>query len=444
VTVNVWIRMLAVGVAISGLLAALRIWQRRLSPPPELVRKLAHVGIGLVALSLPYLFHSSWPVLVLCGLSLAGMLALRLIGPLKQGLGTVLHSVARSSGGELYFPLSVAVLYLVSRGNVLLFVIPILILTFADAVAALTGGRYGLTHYRATEGEKSMEGSVAFFLVAFLSTHIPLLLLTDIGREKTLLIGLCMGLIAMLLEAIAWRGLDNLFIPLGGFILLKVYLALDERALLWRFCVALGLVTLLQVFRRHATLNTAGLLSAALFGYVAWALGGWKWLVPPLTLFVFYPLLSPRNEKNTARIHGIRAVACVVSAGALWLYLSKVLNTSAYFFPFTLTFAAHLAISGTARLRCAYPTRRWPWVLAQSTLLGWLIVFVPYCILIGFPHSTGEQCAIALLAVGAAAYVFNATQPGMEDCPTDGPRWFRQGGIVLVVSALAAVARYAI
>jgi phytol kinase len=444
VSVSPWIRTLFVAGLIGVLLVALRAWQRKYSPNPELVRKLAHVGTGLVTLSLPYLFHSAWPVFLLCTLSISGMFAIRLIGPLKQGLGKVLHSVARSSGGEIYLPLSVAILFPLAAGNVLLFVIPVLILTFADAAAALAGGRYGLTHYRGAGGEKSAEGSVAFFMVAFLSAHIPLLLMTDIGRAKTLLIGLCIGLIAMLLEAIAWRGLDNFFIPLGGFILLKVYLDLDERALISRFCVALVLVILLHVFRHHATLDTTALLGASLVGYVGWAVGGWKWLVPPLTLFVSYPLLSPRNPRNTARIHDIRAVLCVASAGMFWLYLGKVLNVPGYFFPFTMTFAAHLAISGLTRLRCDYPSVSVRSVLARSILLGWLIVFFPYCLLQGFGKLVIEQCLIALVAVAITTLLFNSTQPGMEDCPTDEPRWFRQGGIVLIVSAVAAVVNYGI
>ncbi len=433
-----WIRMLLVAGWMGTLLVVLRVWQRKYSPNPELVRKFAHVGTGLATLSLPYLFHTTWPVLVLCALSIAGMLAIRLISPLKQGLGSVLHSVARSSGGEIYFPLSVAILFPLARGNVLLFIIPILILTFADAVAALTGGRYGLTHYHGAGGEKSAEGSVAFFMVAFLSTHIPLLLMTDTARAKTLLIGLCMGLTAMLLEAIAWRGLDNLFIPLGGFILLKVYLGLDDRALISRLCVVLGLVILLHIFRRHATLDTTALLGAAFVGYIVWAVGGWKWLVPPLALFVSYPLLSPRNPRNTARIHDIRAVLCVSSAGLLWLYLSKVFNAPEYFFPFTTAVTAHLAIAGVTRLRCDYPSRPLRSILVQSIFLAWLIVFLPYCIVQRFSKVAREECVIALIAVAVATLIFNSTQPGMEDCPTDGPRWFRQAYIVLIVSAAAA------
>jgi phytol kinase len=444
VSASLWIRMLFVAGSIGALLVILRAWQRKYSPNPELARKLAHVGTGLVTLSLPYLFHSARPVWLLCALSIAGMVAIRRISPLKLALGSVLHGVARSSGGEIYFPLSVAILFPLAQGNVLLFVIPILILTFADAVAALTGGRYGLTHYHGAGGQKSAEGSVAFFMVAFLSAHVPLLLLTDTERAKTLLIGLCIGLIAMLLEAIAWRGLDNLFIPLGGFILLKVYLGLDDRALIARFCVALGLVILLHVFRRHATLDTTALLGAALVGYVVWAVGGWEWLVPPVALFVSYPLLSPRNPRNTARIHDIRAVLCVASAGLFWLYLGKVLSESLLFFPFATTFAAHLAIGGTTRLRCDYPSRPLRSVLTQSILVGWLIVFLPYCLLQGVSKLAIEQCEIALIVTAAATLLFNSTQPGMDDCPTDGPRWLRQGGIVLLLSLIAAAVSFSI
>ena len=434
--------MLLVVGTIGALLLILRAWQRKYSPTPELPRKLAHVGTGLVTLALPYLFHSARPVWLLCALSIAGMLAIRLISPLKQGLGSVLHGVTRSSGGEIYFPLSVAILFPLAEGNVLLFVIPILILTFADAVAALTGGRYGLTHYRGAGGEKSAEGSVAFFMVAFLSAHVPLLLMTDTERAKTLLVGLCIGLIAMLLEAIAWRGLDNLFIPLGGFILLKVYLGLDDRALIARFCVALGLAILLHIFRRHATLDTTALLGAALVGYVVWAVGGWKWLVPPAALFVSYPLLSPRNPRNTARIHDIRAVVCVASAGLFWLYFGKVLNEPEYFFPFATAFAAHLAIGGTTRLRCDDPSRPLRSILTQSILVGWLIVFLPYCLLQRFSKLAIKECEIALIVIAVATLVFNSMQPGMEDCPTDVPRWLRQGGIVFILSLVAAAVNH--
>src|SRR5437867_4045500 len=83
--------------------------------------------------------------------------------------------------------------------------IPILILTLADAIAALVGMAYGAHRYTGIAGQKSAEGSLAFFTVAFLTTHIPLLLLTtdqQMAREKVLLISLTIGFLVMLMEGI--------------------------------------------------------------------------------------------------------------------------------------------------------------------------------------------------------------------------------------------------
>ena len=125
--------------------------------------------------------------------------------------------------GEIYFPLSVALLFWLTRGeHPLLFVVPVLLLTLADATSALVGARYGLTPY--TGGNKSFEGSVAFVVVAFFCVHVPLLLWSDVGRTESLLIGRRWRSSSMLLEGSAWRGLDNLFIPIGGYFLLRAYL----------------------------------------------------------------------------------------------------------------------------------------------------------------------------------------------------------------------------
>ena len=81
-------------------------------------------------------------------------------------MGAVAHRVERATFGELYFPLSVAWLFWLTCGDdPLLFVIPILMLTLADAAAAVVGARYGLTPY--IGAGKSLEGSAAFAVVAF-------------------------------------------------------------------------------------------------------------------------------------------------------------------------------------------------------------------------------------------------------------------------------------
>jgi phytol kinase len=275
-----WAGIVLVLLALGALMAGARAFQRVRAPHPELVRKLPHLGMGLLSLSLPWLFASPRPVLVLVALAVLGMLGLRVAPPLKAGLGSVIHGVQRPSLGEVYFPLGVGAIFLLSRGDRLLFGIPILILALADAAAALIGIRYGQLRYSTAEGDKSAEGSLAFFTVAFLSTYIPLLLFTGTGRTESLLIALSLALLVMLLEAVSWGGLDNLFIPLGGFVLLKTYLTMDVPHLAACLAVTVILVAFVLFWRRRTTLNDSALLGAALVGYACWALGGWRWMAP--------------------------------------------------------------------------------------------------------------------------------------------------------------------
>ncbi len=239
---NPWLGIGLVLALFAVLTAGLHAYGRSHRVDPELLRKSFHVGMGIVALALPWLFSSPWPVFLLTALFVLGLSARRASPSLRGILGEAIDGVGRRSLGEVWFPLAVGLLFLISGGDPLTFCIPMLILTLADAAAALVGARYGTLRLLPGRGEKSVEGSLAFFVLAFLSTQIPLLLFTDTGRTETLLIALGLALHTMLLEAIAGRGLDNLLIPLGGFFLLKTLGELDVTALLAQMNIALLMV----------------------------------------------------------------------------------------------------------------------------------------------------------------------------------------------------------
>lgn len=238
---NPWIGIVVVPTVFSAAMVGLRNYRRRCAPEAEWARKLLHVAMGLLALTAPSLFAERWPVILLTiGFTLF-LMALRISPFLKRLFGGVVDGVGRKSLGEIYFPISVGLLFLLSKDNPILFSIPVLILTFPDAAAALIGRHYGRLRYQSFGEGKSIEGSLAFFFAAFLSTHIPLLLLTNIGRAETLLISFALSLLLTLVEAISWRGLDNLFLPLGAYLLLKAYLPLDTAELAAQFGFALVL-----------------------------------------------------------------------------------------------------------------------------------------------------------------------------------------------------------
>ena len=437
----------AIGIALAAfvlLVAALAAYQRLGRAQPEVVRKLLHTGSGLLTLSFPFLFDELWPVLLLTGASASLVAFMKFVPGLRARLGGAVTDVGRTTLGEIYFPIGVAAVFWLSLGrSPLLFVIPILVLTLADATCALVGARYGQSRYEGAE--KSLEGSVAFVAVAFLCIHVPLLLWSETGRAESLLIAATLALVVMLLEGSAWRGLDNLFIPIGGYFILSVYLTLDIAALAARFAVTLGLVAAVLLSRRTTTLADDALLAGAFFCYIAWAVAGWRWLLPPLIVYVGYAWISPRTSANSQRVHAIGVVLAVCAATVPWI-VAAARGVGDAFFPYTLGFAAHLAIFGVSRLASDHPDRPLRPAVARAVLVSWGLLFLPYAAISRPLPRHLVLSTLAALVLAAMTVAFVARSPDIRNLPLTRLRWTRQAAWTLGASVagwllLAAVGR---
>ncbi len=229
------------------LLVVLRALQKRYGLDPEFARKVTHVGSGLTALSFPWLFQSVWPVITVCAIAALGLFVLRRND--RMDLRPVFGSVDRHSHGEFYFTLAVALMFTVSRGDPLMYTVPVLILTTADTAAAIVGIRYGQTHYSTLPGQKTVEGSLAFFGVAFFFTYVTLLIATDIGLIDRFVISLLVAFVSTIVEAVGTRGLDNVLVPGFAFLTLKASIEqnVPELAVMTGVAfVALSLIFLME------------------------------------------------------------------------------------------------------------------------------------------------------------------------------------------------------
>ena len=431
---NPWIAIASAMAAFLGLFAGLKLYARFAKPHPEALRKLLHTGSGLLTLSFPFLFDELWPVFLLTGATTILLATVKFSPWWHRRLGHVVDGVQRTTLGEIYFPISVAIVYWLSFGQTpLLFVIPVLVLTLADATGALVGMRYGLSHY--VGANKTFEGSAAFAVVAFFCIHVPLLLWGEVGRTETLLIAATLALVVMLLEGSAWRGLDNLFIPIGGFFLLRTYLPLDVPALIVRFLVVLTLVVLVFLSRRSTTLADDSLVAGVFLCYITWALMGYRWLVPPLFVFVGYSLMSPRTPENSRRMHDVPVILSVWVAAVAWLAIARALGDPLLIFPFTLVFATHLAIFGTSRLAADFPSRSVPLLVIRALSISWIVVLLPFLLLEGVAGRTVLLSigGVAAMAIGVALFV--RTQPSIRNAPQDTRRWVLQAASAAVASA---------
>lgn len=423
-------------VTLGAMLLGVRWAQQRLALEAELSRKFVHVGMGLVCLTFPWLFQNVWPVWTLAGLAVLALGLVRVQPELKARFGRVLGGVARESWGELIFPPAVAFVFALAHGNALWFCLPVAILTLADATAALIGRKYGYDRYETDDGWKSVEGSVAFFSVTFLATCAALRWSTNSGWGQILLLAVVMGLILMLMEAIAWRGLDNLFVPLVSYVCLVRLVNLPVGALVLRLVVLVLVVVSLAFWRRATRLTQSAIIGAGLVLYVTWAVGGWQWLIAPLATGATYTLLCLRPVWTPQR-HTVHAIACICGLGLFWLCLAQVLGTVNTVYAYGVGYGANLAMIALAAFAQRRPRRRLPLALLRAVALAFVTVAVPYLIVWWRNAHAIPLAGWGLALVIAATMTFACWQPALHACPADTARWMRQGLIATLASAIA-------
>jgi phytol kinase len=274
------------GAVFLGLLASAELWRRFGRAPPEWTRKLVHVGGGIACLFFPLLVESPWVVLgmaaVLCGLFALGQ---------RLGFLGSLHAVSRRSRGSEYYPLAVFLVFFVGRDRPWLYASAVLVLTVADALAALIGSRYGSLRYEVEDGSKSLEGSLAFLAAAFLAIHLPLSLLSDLSPSTCALSASLVAVLVTGFEAISLRGTDNLFVPIAVFVVLEKITSKPVAEIAYQnlSLLAICAVVAAAVWRTRS-FNVGGSIVFTLFAFAAWSLGSEWWAVPPLLGFGAYML----------------------------------------------------------------------------------------------------------------------------------------------------------
>jgi phytol kinase len=199
--------------ALGLMLCGVRLLQSAAGVGSETGRKLVHMGMGVIALALPWLFSDAGPVWLLAALATAALLAVRFIPAVTRHLGGVLGGVQRFSLGEVYFAPGVALAFTLARGQAAEFCGAVGVLTFADSAGALVGTRWGRHRYPALGQAKSIEGSAAVFVASILCVTLTAAVLGDESWPAALAGGLLAGALVTVVEAVASHGLDNLLLP---------------------------------------------------------------------------------------------------------------------------------------------------------------------------------------------------------------------------------------
>ena len=431
------------GMAIAAVMAILAVLiftvrsaGRKFGWDAEFSRKSVHVSMGLACLSFPWLFHEPWAVLLLAGVAVCALAAIRRLPLFQKQFGQVLGGVARESWGELVFPPAVAFVFWLSGGDPLRFCVPVLILAFADAVAALIGRRYGLARYETDDGWKSLEGSTAFFIVAFFSTSVPLWFFSPLGKVQCVIIACVIGFILVLIEAIAWRGLDNLFIPVVAYVCLVRMLPLTPVELGIRLALLLVIIFGLSWWRKSTRLTQSAIIGVALIFYVSWFVGDWHWLIAPVVTVAAYTYLC-RQPAVLPHPHTVHAIACIGGVGLCWLSVWQVLGNVHSVYAYGIAYSANLGMIMLTHFAKRGAFWGLPMAMLKAILLSYALFAAPYLLVWHNLPQAIRMAVGALAIVAAATAAFAAWQPSIGSAPVDAHRWTRQGIISGIGSGLA-------
>jgi len=417
-------------VAAFGLLMAPVLLLRRAGRlSAEGSRKLIHVGMGLVVATFPWIFTVLWPVLALTGGFVLLLAALRVVPALRERFGAALCGVERASWGDLYFPIAAGGLFCLTHAQPVNYVIPILILALADAAAALIGTRFGRHCYLADEGEKSWEGSAAFLVVALGCVFVPLLVV-GVAPWHALLTGLIIAAVTMLLEATAWRGLDNLFVPFATLVMLRLYHDVPAAVLERHLGGLLVLAGLHLLFRRRVLLREGTLLGALVVVYLCWTLGNFSWAIGPMMVLVTHPILNVGRRADTSfYLRSHPTLLAFVAPPLGWLLLDRLLGVHG-FGPFNIAFGAQMSLAAVSLWRAHERPRGWLLIL-PATAFGWVLLVLPWWLAGSLPGRTALLAAGNFLMIDA---IFFSLQPMLASRP------IRHWNLRATLAALASLA----
>ena len=216
---------------VGALLIGAELLRRAGKTSPDAARKIIHAGIGLWVVPTVFVF-SDWRVAIVPPVSFVVanyvIHRFRLLPALDDDPANL---------GTVFFPISFAALLAIffrpgaSDPQSFIAVAGLLTMALGDAAAAIFGKRYGTRRYTILGHSRTMEGSMAMFLVTGVTIATVLKTMAGFGWHPAVAFGLVTGTAAAGIEAVCPFGSDNLFVPLGTAAVLWALVQVSRAAL---------------------------------------------------------------------------------------------------------------------------------------------------------------------------------------------------------------------
>jgi len=193
--------------------------EKLLKNKESIKRKFVHIMTGNMIFLMPAF---SDPIIMVYYLTLPITIGAFLISeysPLK-----ITNSVSKAGHGLglVYYAGVWTLLLFIFNQNLLIVGLAMAPMVYGDGVASIIGEKYGRHKFTLTSDIKSIEGSLAMFITTLLISIFIWIFFSFLNYplgEINLTIILIISLIATLTEAISYKGLDNLSVPIISAIL---------------------------------------------------------------------------------------------------------------------------------------------------------------------------------------------------------------------------------
>ncbi len=185
---------------------------KRYNLKPDDSRKIAHASCGTASLSFVWIFDSAISVIALSFIFSVLLYAAKRHKKLQS-----INGVRRDTSGAYLLPVAIGVAFgiFIWKDSVLLYLIPIAVISISDPLAAMVGEyakRWaGIQNIR----KKTIFGSFAFFISA-LSICLVLLNIFYSGPFNFALIALCIAMVTCIAEYHSNHGYDNITVPIAA------------------------------------------------------------------------------------------------------------------------------------------------------------------------------------------------------------------------------------
>ncbi len=192
----------------------------------EVSRKIAHMAVGLLCIFAPIELRNQWFILIITSLFIFFLYFSK-----KNNWLNSVHNIKRKSYGAYLLPVSIYLSFMIYKFYDYneIFFLPLLIVTISDPLASFAGLIWK-THLeknnrqRTRKYSKTTIGTITFFVSAFICSFFFLQQDQNISLLNIVFLSLVISLLSTLVEAISYKGWDNLNIPVTVAVILVIYI----------------------------------------------------------------------------------------------------------------------------------------------------------------------------------------------------------------------------